>query len=78
MEAVQNGEAPGAATIAKPVSFDEVQDLRSSIGEAARKADLAGNAREAAALKGMQRQIDDQVAKVASGGGKAGESTVAS
>lgn len=67
------GDAPLAETISKPVSFDTVQNLRSSLGEAANQAKLAGSNKEAAALKQMISEIDGTLNRVAGGGGKADE-----
>lgn len=71
-EALQ-GDAPGATTIARPVPFREVQNLRSSIGEAHAEAQAKGRTREAAALDQMRRDIDAAVDNVAAGNGQAGE-----
>ncbi|VTU34110.1 hypothetical protein [Variovorax sp. RA8] len=71
-EALQ-GDAPGATTIARPVPFREVQNLRSSIGEAHADAVAKGRTREAAALDQMRRDIDAQVDAVAAGNGRPGE-----
>lgn len=71
-EAMQ-GDAPGAMTIARPVPFREVQNLRSSIGEAHADAVAKGRTREAAALDQMRRDIDAQVDGVAAGNGRPGE-----
>ncbi|MBT2322516.1 hypothetical protein J7E62_09180 [Variovorax paradoxus] len=67
------GDAPGAATVPKPVSFREVQNLRSSIGEAHADAQAKGRTREAAALDQMRRDIDAKVDDVAAGNGRDGE-----
>lgn len=67
-EAAQ-GDVPGAVTIARPVPFREVQNLRSSIGEAHAEAVAKGRTREAAALDRMRREIDSAVDGVASGRG---------
>lgn len=59
--------------LGRPVPFREIQNLRSSIGEAAQAADAKGFAREAAALNGMKREIDARVAAVSRGHGMPGE-----
>lgn len=65
------GDAPGAATISKAVPFETVQNLRSSIGEAAQQSKLAGNNKDAAALKQMVAEIDSRINRAA--GGSVGE-----
>jgi hypothetical protein len=72
MEAAQ-GEAPGAEVIRKTVPFQTVQNLRSSIGEAAEQARMKGANKEAAALDGMKADIDKRVNLVAIGQGDAAE-----
>lgn len=67
------GDAPGAATVAKPVTFNEVQNLRSSLNETWNQAKVRGNTREAAALQQMIREIDGSVKAVSEGRGTAGE-----
>jgi hypothetical protein len=67
------GDAPQAASIARPVTFQEVQNLRSSIGEARSAAVRNGNAKEAAALGQMVRDIDARVNAVSQGLGSPGE-----
>lgn len=67
------GDAPQAERIGKPVSFEELQNLRSSIGEQWRIATRAGNAKEAAALDAQRRAIDSTLDRIASGGGQPGE-----
>lgn len=67
------GDAPGATTLPKPVPFREVQNLRSSIGEAHADALAKGRTREAAALDQMRREIDAAVDNVAAGNGRSGE-----
>lgn len=62
------GDLPAAGqTIAKPVSYRELQNLRSSIGEAAEQASLKGANQQAAALKEMKAALDDQIKQVSSG-----------
>ncbi|WP_326538496.1 hypothetical protein [Pseudorhodoferax sp.] len=67
------GLAEDLARLPRPVPFREIQNLRSSIGEAAQAADAKGFAREAAALNGMKREIDARVAAVSRGQGMPGE-----
>lgn len=67
------GDAPGAMTIAKPVNFQDFQDLRSSIGESAKKARLAGDDKESAALIGMVKSMDSKMSDVVSGNKSASE-----
>lgn len=67
------GDAPIAGTFAKPVTYQELQNLRSSIGEAASAAQLNGRNKEFGALSKMIADIDSGVNKVASGKGQAGE-----
>jgi hypothetical protein len=67
------GGAPAAEMLRTPVPFQAIQNLRSSIGEEAFKARVAGNAREAAALNQMKADIDARVSAVASGEGRVGE-----
>ncbi|MET3390634.1 hypothetical protein ABIC33_001257 [Variovorax sp. 1140] len=72
MEAAQ-GEAPGAEVIRKTVPFQTVQNLRSSIGEAAEQARMRGANKEAAALDSMKADIDKRVNLVQIGQGDAAE-----
>jgi hypothetical protein len=67
------GDAPGAKTIAKTVPFGVVQNLRSSIGEAAEQASAKGANKEAAALREMVAQIDSSVNRAAGSSVRAGE-----
>lgn len=67
------GDEPLAELIAKPVPFDTVQNLRSSLGEAAQQAKLAGSNKEAAALRQMISELDGSLERVAGGGAKEGE-----
>ena len=67
------GDLPGAEVVRKAVPFETVQNLRSSIGEAAQQAKLAGSNKEAAALRGMVESIDESLKRVASGGAQPGE-----
>jgi hypothetical protein len=55
------------------VTFDEVQNLRSSLNETWNQAKLRGNAREAAALQQMIRDVDQSVKAVSQGHGAVGE-----
>jgi len=71
-EAAQ-GDAPGAEVIRKTVPFQTVQNLRSSIGEAAEQARMKGANKEAAALDGMKADIDKRVNLVSIGQGDAAE-----
>lgn len=72
MESAQGMPPPGG-TFDKAVPFNELQNLRSSIGEAAAQAEAKGNTREAAALKQMVGQIDSRVNKVSHGSWDGGE-----
>ncbi|RQO57028.1 hypothetical protein DBV14_09470 [Variovorax sp. KBW07] len=72
MEASQ-GDAPGAEVIRKTVPFQTVQNLRSSVGEAAEQARMRGANKEAAALDQMKAEIDKRVDLVAIGQGDAAE-----
>ncbi|WP_371435400.1 glucosaminidase domain-containing protein [Polaromonas sp.] len=67
------GEAPAATAIPKAVPFQTVQNLRSSIGEAAEQASAKGANKEAAALRQMIADIDTKIQATASGKGGAGE-----
>lgn len=67
------GDAPLAQTMAKPVPFSTVQNLRSSMGEAAQQAKLSGSNKEAAALRQMMSEIDGSLNRVAGDGAKEGE-----
>lgn len=73
MREASMGDAPEAMTIRRPVPFREVQNLRSSIGEAHAEAQAKGRTREAAALDQMRRDIDSAVDEVAAGNGQPGE-----
>ena len=63
------GDAPGAEIIAKPVTFDQVQNLRGSLNQAWKSASMSGSNQEAAALKGMIAEIDSSVNAVSNGKG---------
>jgi hypothetical protein len=67
------GDLPGAEIISKPVPFSTVQNLRSSIGEAAQQSEAKGENKEAAALKQMVAEIDSHINRAAAGGQLAGE-----
>lgn len=67
------GDAPQAGNMPKPVTFEELQNLRSSIGEQWRAASRSGNAREAAALDSQRRAIDQALENLSAGNGQAGE-----
>ncbi len=69
MQEAAQGEAPGATVINRPVSFQELQNLRSSISEAHEAARANGRTREAAALDEMRRAIDERANLVADGRG---------
>jgi hypothetical protein len=62
-----------AEEIGKLATFQEIQNLRSSIGEAFRASNRNGNAKEAAALGKMLKEIDGRVAAVSDGTGTAAE-----
>ena len=57
----------------RAVPFEELQNLRSSIGEAAYAAKLSGRNKEAGALSKMKAELDAGIEKVAAGRGEAGE-----
>jgi hypothetical protein len=59
------GEAPSREVIPKTVPFQTVQNLRSSIGEAARAAEAKGANKEAAALNEMITSIDSRINRAA-------------
>jgi hypothetical protein len=61
------GDLPGAEIISKPVPFQTVQNLRSSIGEAAQQAEAKGANKESAALKQMIAEIDSRINRAAGG-----------
>lgn len=67
------GDAPEAAKITKNVSFNELQNMRSSLGEAWGEASAKGRNKEAAALKQMILEIDGRVKTVAAGKGNPDE-----
>jgi hypothetical protein len=58
---------PASTTVAQPVPFDQLQNLRSSINEAITNAQQNGHARAVAALTTMKNAIDNKVADVAAG-----------
>ena len=60
-------------TVPRPVPFDELQSLRSSIGEAANNAQRDGRNKEFGALSKMISEIDAGVEKVAAGRGEPSE-----
>lgn len=68
------GLAP-SVTQSKPVPFDELQHLRSSIGEAAQKAKRSGDLQASAALKQMKASIDNQIGAAVGGDASAGSFT---
>ena len=63
------GDVPDAARQLQPVSFDELQNLRSSITEAWAEANRFGRTREAAALDAQRRAIDQQLNRLVAGQG---------
>lgn len=67
------GDAPGAEIISKTVPFQTVQNLRSSIGEAASQAKLSGANKEAGALRQMIDEIDSRINRAAGESVGAGE-----
>ena len=67
------GEAPGKEVIPKTVPFQTVQNLRSSIGEAAKVAEAKGANKEAAALGEMITAIDSRINRAAGQSVEAGE-----
>ena len=69
------GHAHGAAKPVEPVAvaFDDIQKLRSSIGEAINQAGRSGNNQAKAALTVMKNAIDEKVAAVAAGEALPGE-----
>ena len=71
-EAAQ-GAPPEAGTFAKTVPFQTLQNLRSSIGEAAQQSEMKGANKEAAALKQMIGAIDSRVNRAAGGAVDEGE-----
>ncbi|MFM9427325.1 hypothetical protein RCH10_003781 [Variovorax sp. GrIS 2.14] len=73
MHEAAQGDAPGAKIIPRVVPFNQVQNLRSSLGEAAAAADAKGANREAAALRQMVSDVDTRVKAVATGQGSPGE-----
>lgn len=67
------GDVPtDAVQSLQPVSFDELQNLRSSIGEQWRIANRSGNLKEAAALDAQRRAIDSALDNLAAGNGGQG------
>jgi len=67
------GEAPGKEVIPKTVPYKTVQNLRSSIGEAAKVAEAKGANQEAAALGEMIKAIDSRINRAAGQSVEAGE-----
>ncbi len=65
--------ASSGPTEAISVPFDEIQNLRSSVGEAITAAKRNGQARSAAALTYIKNAIDNKVADVAAGNALPGE-----
>lgn len=64
-QALETAKAVG--TFPETVNFRTLQNLRSSIGEAAQQAEAKGAAKEAAALKAMVGEIDSRVNRAAGG-----------
>jgi hypothetical protein len=62
------GDIPAGEVLPTPVNFQTIQNLRSSIGEAAEQASLAGNKKEAAALRQMVADIDGKLQSIADAG----------
>jgi len=67
------GDAPGATVIPKMIPFQQVQNLRSSLGEAADQLAQRGGNREAAALRQMVDDLDARARSVMQGKGEPGE-----
>lgn len=67
------GDAPGKEIISKTVPYQTVQNLRSSIGEAAKAAEAKGANKEAAALGQMVKEIDTRINRAAGQSAQAGE-----
>ena len=67
------GDLPGAETISKAVPYQTMQNLRSSMGEAAQQAEAKGANKESAALKQMVKDIDAKINALADGTVEAGE-----
>lgn len=68
------GDAPGAETIPKAITFEQLQNFRSSlVSDIEKLRGAPGNKSEYAALVAMKKQIDDAVDNVAGGGGAPGE-----
>lgn len=67
------GDAPGREVIPKTVPFQTIQNLRSSIGEAAKAAEAKGANKEAAALGEMITSIDSRINRAAGQSIEAGE-----
>lgn len=67
------GDAPGKEVISKTVPYQTVQNLRSSIGEAAKVAEAKGANKEAAALIQMVKEIDARINRAAGQSVQAGE-----
>ena len=67
------GDLPQAKVISKIVPFSEIQNLRSSIGEAIADAKKNERTQAAAALTAMKKSIDEKVDLVSRGGGQPDE-----
>jgi hypothetical protein len=68
-----HSHTPAGPTVPQAVPFDDIQKLRSSIGEAISQAGKSGNNQAKAALTVMKNAIDDKVAAVAAGEALPGE-----
>lgn len=73
MQAATNIGMNQASLTPRVVPFDQIQSLRSSIGEAISEARRAGRNQSAAALTQMKAAIDNKVAEVAMGNAAPGE-----
>lgn len=67
------GDLPGAEIVSKAVPFRTVQNLRSSMGEAAAQAEAKGANKESAALKQMVKAMDEKINSAAAGNVNEGE-----
>ena len=67
------GDAPVDQIMPKNVPYQVIQNLRSSIGEAAESASMKGANKEAAALRTMISEIDSNINRAATGNANAGE-----
>lgn len=67
------GEAPGATTIPKAIPYQQLDNLRKSLGDALRSAVKNEQTVDAGALRSMIAALDAKVERVAGGGGGANE-----